>query len=99
MLHLALVSNLLTAVGAAPHLRRPAFPQRSRYYPAGITVELRRLDDVTLTRFLALERPEDIDVDLDGCGDADLAEDAPTSAPGRSEEHTSELQSRQYLVC
>lgn len=33
MLHLALASNLLTALGAAPHLRRPNFPQRSKYYP------------------------------------------------------------------
>jgi hypothetical protein len=27
MLHLALVQNLLTAIGAAPHLSRPNFPQ------------------------------------------------------------------------
>src|SRR3712207_6949076 len=33
------------------------------------------------------------DVDRAGCGDVRLA------SLGRSEEHTSELQSRQYLVC
>jgi len=29
MLHLALVSNLMTAIGAAPVFGRPNFPQRS----------------------------------------------------------------------
>src|SRR5215210_7670831 len=33
MLHLSLASNLLTAVGGAPHFYRPNFPQLSRYYP------------------------------------------------------------------
>src|SRR5215472_16993799 len=32
MFHLAQASNLLTAVGGMPHLRRPNFPQRARYY-------------------------------------------------------------------
>ena len=47
MLHLALVSNLLTALGAAPHMGRPPFPQQSAYYPAGITIALRRFDEAT----------------------------------------------------
>jgi hypothetical protein len=33
MLHLALATNLLTAIGAAPHLYRPNFPILSRWYP------------------------------------------------------------------
>jgi ferritin-like protein len=33
MLHLALATNLLTAIGAAPHLHRPNFPILSRWYP------------------------------------------------------------------
>ena len=84
MLHLALVSNLLTAVGAAPHLRRPAFPQVSRYYPAGITIELQRFDDATLTRFVHLERPEGVDVEDEVRADpaVDLEGDAPDVAPG-----------------
>lgn len=35
MLHLALVHNLLSAIGAAPHLTRPNLPQPANYYPAG----------------------------------------------------------------
>ena len=34
MLHLALVQNLLTAVGAAPRLARPNFPVPPRSFPA-----------------------------------------------------------------
>jgi Ferritin-like len=29
MLHLALVANVMTAIGAAPRLARPNFPRRS----------------------------------------------------------------------
>src|SRR6478672_9960669 len=36
MLHLALVQNLLTAVGAAPRLARPNFPMPAYAYPAGV---------------------------------------------------------------
>jgi hypothetical protein len=35
MLHLALVSNLMTAIGAAPVFGRPNVPQRTRYFPPG----------------------------------------------------------------
>ena len=35
MLHLALVQNLLTAVGAAPRFARPNFPMPAYSYPAG----------------------------------------------------------------
>jgi hypothetical protein len=84
MLHLALVSNLLTAVGAAPHMRRPPFPQVSRYYPAGITIELRRFSDATLTRFVHLERPEGVDIEEEVVADPaiDLEGGAPDAAPG-----------------
>src|ERR1700760_1565844 len=36
MLHLALATNILTAVGAAPHFERPNFPILSRWYPPGV---------------------------------------------------------------
>ncbi|HEX2646566.1 MAG TPA: ferritin-like protein [Candidatus Dormibacteraeota bacterium] len=58
MLHLALASNLLTAIGAAPHLRRPNFPQRSKYYPPTVQLSLRPFDAQTLDHFIFIERPE-----------------------------------------
>ena len=61
MLHLALASNLLTALGAAPHLRRPNFPQRSRYYPPTLQLTLRGFDERTLDHFIFIERPEGMD--------------------------------------
>jgi Ferritin-like len=40
MLHLALVQNLLSAIGAAPHLTRPNLPAPARHYPAGVNLKL-----------------------------------------------------------
>src|SRR5262252_7837618 len=40
MLHLALVQNLLTAVGAGSAFERPNFPLPPHAYPAGIRMEL-----------------------------------------------------------
>ncbi len=40
MLHLALVANLMTAIGAAPMFGRPNFPQRSGYFPSGLQLDL-----------------------------------------------------------
>src|SRR5258708_21104617 len=36
MLHLTLVQNLLTAIGAAPHLSRPNLPTAAKHFPAGV---------------------------------------------------------------
>src|ERR1700683_2840407 len=36
MLHLALVHNLMTAIGGAPHLARVNFPAVANHYPAGV---------------------------------------------------------------
>jgi hypothetical protein len=40
MLHLALVQNLLSAIGAAPHLGRPNLPAPAHHYPAGVNLTL-----------------------------------------------------------
>jgi hypothetical protein len=40
MLHLALVQNLLSAIGAAPHLSRPDLPVPARHFPAGVNLTL-----------------------------------------------------------
>ena len=58
MLHLALVQNLLTAVGGAPRLARPNFPVPSYHYPAGVRVELLPFGEAALRHFAYLERPQ-----------------------------------------
>jgi hypothetical protein len=40
MLHLALTANMLTALGASPHLSRPNLPQPARHYPAALAAHL-----------------------------------------------------------
>lgn len=57
MLHLAQVWNLLVALGGTPYYLRPNFPQRARYYPLNVPLELERFEARTLQRFLAYERP------------------------------------------
>ena len=67
MLHLSLVQNLLSAIGAAPHLSRPNFPQPARHYPAGVHLALLPFGDQALRHFMFLERPEGMDLeDADG---------------------------------
>jgi hypothetical protein len=58
MLHLALVQNLLTAVGAAPRLGRPNFPVPPRSFPAAVQMALIPFGEVGLRHFAYLERPE-----------------------------------------
>ena len=57
MLHLALVQNLLTAVGGAPRLARPNFPVPQHLYPAGVQVGLHPFGEPALRHFAYLERP------------------------------------------
>jgi len=63
MLHLALVQNLLTAVGAGPRLARPNFPMPAYAYPAGVRIELVPFGEAALRHFAFLERPEGMAVD------------------------------------
>ena len=63
MLHLALVQNLLTAVGAAPRFARPNFPMPAYSYPAGVRIELLPFGEAALRHFAFLERPEGMDVE------------------------------------
>ncbi len=63
MLHLALVQNLLTAVGAAPRFARPNFPMRAYAYPAGVRIELMPFGEAALRHFAFLERPDGMAVD------------------------------------
>jgi Ferritin-like len=58
MLHLALASNMLSAIGSSAHFNRPNFPQHSRYFPSGVKVALLPFNKDALLHFLFLERPE-----------------------------------------
>jgi Ferritin-like len=67
MLHVALVANLMAAIGAAPTLGRPNFPQRSGYFPSGVLLDLLPFGEQALRHFLYLERPEGMErQDADG---------------------------------
>jgi hypothetical protein len=67
MLHLALVQNLLSAIGGAPHMSRPNFPQPASHYPAGVHLALLPFGEQALRHFMYLERPEGMALhDADG---------------------------------
>jgi hypothetical protein len=67
MLHLALVANVMSSIGAAPFFGRPNFPQRSSYFPASIQLDLMPFGEQALKHFLFLERPEGMErQDADG---------------------------------
>ena len=77
MLHLALVQNLLSAIGSSPHLSRPNLPAPASHYPAGVRLELVPFGDQALRHFMFLERPEGMALtDADGL-DAALAQAEP----------------------
>ena len=66
MAHLGTVSNLLTAIGAAPQFRRPNFPQPTHYFPEPAPSGARHVEFVlepfsvrALDRFIRFEMPED----------------------------------------
>lgn len=67
MLHLSLVNNLLAAIGAAPHLWRPAFPVRPGHFPADVVMTLNPFGEAALDHFMFIERPEGLAI-TDGAG-------------------------------
>jgi hypothetical protein len=62
MLHLALVYNLLTAIGGAPTFNRPNFPQLCGYFPSRLQLDLMPFGERALKHFLYLERPEGMEL-------------------------------------
>src|SRR6185312_16117915 len=58
MLHLALVTNVMTAIGAGPSLSRPNFPRHSDFLRRGAEFALLPFGGDALMHFLYLERPE-----------------------------------------
>jgi CDGSH-type Zn-finger protein/truncated hemoglobin YjbI len=80
MLHMSLVQNLLSAIGAAPHLSRPNYPQPASHYPAGVHLALLPFGEEALRHFMFLERPEGMDIE-DAAGMAAYEQAAPASLP------------------
>lgn len=80
MLHLALVQNVLSAIGAAPHLTRPNLPAPARHYPAGVNLTLVPFGEPALQHFLYLERPEGMALEGAQGIDAPLHEAVPLPA-------------------
>ena len=79
MLHLALATNILTAIGAAPHFERPNFPILSRWYPTGVQIALVPFGEQALRHFIYLERPEGMALD-DAAGFAAARHAQPLTA-------------------
>jgi CDGSH-type Zn-finger protein/uncharacterized Fe-S cluster protein YjdI len=67
MLHLALVNNILAAIGASPHLWRPEFPVQPGRFPSDVTLRLARFSAATIDHFVYIEKPEGIRL-VDGAG-------------------------------
>jgi hypothetical protein len=82
MLHLALVQNLLSAIGSAPHLTRPNLPAPARHYPAGVNLTLVPFGEPALRHFMFLERPEGMELQGAEGIDAPVHEAVPLMAEG-----------------
>jgi Ferritin-like len=82
MLHLALVQNLLSAIGSAPHLARPNLPAPARHYPAGVNLTLVPFGEPALRHFMFLERPEGMELKGAEEIDAPVHEAVPLMAEG-----------------
>jgi Ferritin-like len=62
MLHWAMVNNLLTAIGSAPFVTRPNFPQRAKGYPPSVQFALLPFGEDALRHFVYFERAVGVDV-------------------------------------
>jgi Ferritin-like len=81
MLHLAMVQNLLTAVGSAPYVSRPHLPHQARGYPPDVQLRLLPFGEVGLKHFVYLERPPGAH-DLDAVGFEPAGAVPPPMQPG-----------------
>ena len=82
MLHLALVQNVLSAIGAAHYLTRPNLPAPAHHYPAGVNLTLVPFGERALQHFMFLERPEGMALEGAQGVDADVHEAVPLIADG-----------------
>src|SRR4029077_5550530 len=77
MLHLALITNVMTAIGAGPTLSRPNFPRHSEYLPPGVEFALLPFGGASPPHLLCRERREG----MEGVDAPDFAPAAPLPAP------------------
>ena len=82
MLHLALVQNVLSAIGAAPHLTRPNLPAPAHHYPAAVSLTLVPFGEQALQHFMYLERPEGMALEGAKGIDAPVHDAVPLMAEG-----------------
>jgi Ferritin-like len=80
MLHWAMVNNLLTAIGSAPYVTRPNYPQRAKGYPPSVQFALLPFGEDALRHFVYFERAMDVDVADSGTFQHTGEEPAPMSA-------------------
>jgi hypothetical protein len=82
MLHLALVHNVMSAIGSAPHLGRPNLPAPASHYPAGVNLTLVPFGEDALRHFMFLERPEGMELEGAESIDAPLHDAVPLMSAG-----------------
>jgi CDGSH-type Zn-finger protein/truncated hemoglobin YjbI len=90
MLHLAINCNLVSSLGASPHLSRPNLPQPAKHYPPGVILTLLPFGEEALRHFIYLERPEGMDFD-DAEGLAAIEGAAPVMGPDEIAPHLQEF--------
>ena len=73
MVHMALACNLLTAVGGAPHIRRPNLPSSPRAYPPSFRLGFAPFNRETLESFVFIESPENQSTANSGPANSGLA--------------------------
>ena len=61
MEHLGLVTNILTAIGEAPHLVRPDFPLSPEYYELNVESKLQAFSRESMRRFVLFELPDNLE--------------------------------------
>ena len=76
---MALACNLLTAVGGAPHIRRPNLPSNPRAYPPSFRLQLAPFSRETLESFVFIESPENQNTSAPG----QASSTQPTQSLGR----------------
>lgn len=64
MMHLAVVNDLLVAIGAAPNFDRSNFPHNGSYYMPDLHIELQPFSEELMRHFIAVEQPTGGDLPL-----------------------------------